>query len=72
MMHDKYGNTYSLPDEFNQNFLVCGDSGSGKSYFDCRVIEDAVKKGKRVVIPDFSELFRRMTLVKWKNITRLK
>lgn len=57
MMHDKYGNTYSLPDEFNQNFLVCGDSGSGKSYFDCRVIEDAVKKGKRVVIPDFSESF---------------
>lgn len=44
----------SLPSGCNQNFLVWGDSGMGKSYCDSRLVETMVADGRHVWCIDFS------------------
>lgn len=53
-MMDKENNFITLAECPNPNVLVWGRSGQGKTYFFCREIEREVRKGKKVLIIDYS------------------
>lgn len=53
-MMDKENNFITLAECPNPNVLVWGRSGQGKTFFFCREIEREVRKGKKVLIIDYS------------------
>lgn len=57
-------NKIILLEKPNSHLLVLGMSGSGKTYFLCRKIEDAFKSEKRVLIFDFASSFTELELEK--------
>ena len=54
MLADKENHKVTLTDRPNGHILVLGKSGSGKTYFLCRKIEEDLEAGKRVFIIDYS------------------
>lgn len=54
MLKDKEGHEIRISQEGNGHILVYGSSGQGKTYFLCRMLEEYVKSGKRVLILDYS------------------
>lgn len=47
-------NKILLLDKLNGHLLVLGMSGSGKTFFLCRKIEDAMRSGKKIFVFDYS------------------
>lgn len=57
MLRDKEGNKIIMLGKPNGHLLILGKSGSGKTYFACRKIEEEFLKNRRTVIFDFSGSF---------------
>ena len=57
MILDMEKNTLHLSEIPNSHLLVMGQSGSGKTYYCNRKIEEEIEKGKRVLIFDYSGSF---------------
>lgn len=54
MMQDREENVVTLSEKPNAHLLILGCSGSGKTYFICRKLEEELKKGKKIFILDYS------------------
>ena len=54
MIKDLEGHKVHLTKEGNGHMLVLGNSGQGKTYFLCRMLEKYCEERKRVLILDFS------------------
>lgn len=57
MLRDREGNEVILSEKPNAHLLILGCSGSGKTYFVCRKLEEELKKGKKILIFDYSESY---------------
>lgn len=53
-MFDIEENVVKMCNNPNPHILIWGQSGQGKTYFNCRKIEEAIKLGKQVLIIDYS------------------
>lgn len=59
----KYGETIiRLKPQMNEHQLYLGKSGSGKSWALCREIEEQVKKGRKIIVVDYSGSFTAQEL----------
>lgn len=59
-------NIINLTETPNGHLLVLGKSGTGKTYFLCRKIENEVENGKRILVLDYSASFTDLELAKSK------
>lgn len=57
MIKDKEGNVVNLLEKPNGHLLILGCSGSGKTYFSCRKIEEEINSGKKFYIFDYSDSY---------------
>lgn len=64
MLQDKEGNKIILQDKPNGHLLILGKSGSGKTYFACRKIEEEYQKNKRILVFDYSGSYTSAELKK--------
>ena len=62
-MNDKIGNTIELSSDPNGHVLILGQTGQGKTYELCRLVEDYCGQGKRILIIDYSGSFTERELV---------
>lgn len=53
-----------LVEKPNGHLLILGQSGTGKTYFLCRKMEEADKNGKRILLLDYSASFTYLELAK--------
>lgn len=63
-MKDFEDNIVKISDETVRHMLVTGKSGSGKTFYLCRRIEDLVAVGKKVLVLDFSGSYTEVELQK--------
>lgn len=54
MLRDLEGHEIRIVSKENGHILVYGNSGQGKTFFLCRMIEEAYERGEKVLIIDFS------------------
>ena len=54
MIKDLEGHEVHIAQEGNGHILVYGNSGQGKTFFLCRLLEEYVERGEKVLIVDFS------------------
>lgn len=64
MLYDLEKNRIICSKNPNSHFLILGMSGMGKTFFLCRKIEEAMKKGNKVVVFDYSGSYTREELEK--------
>ena len=48
----------------NAHFLITGKSGTGKTYYCCRKIEEELKKNKGILLIDYSSSYTEKELQK--------
>lgn len=64
MLKDIESNNITLICKPNGHLLVLGMSGSGKTFFLCRKIEDAMRSGKKIFVFDYSASYTDSELAK--------
>lgn len=57
MIRDREDNEVKLSEKQNAHLLILGCSGSGKTYFVCRKLEQEVKRGKKIIVFDYSQSY---------------
>ena len=63
MFVDTEGFNISLPVDDNRNFILVGETGKGKSYLNCRLIEKAVKNNRNILIIDYTGSYAESELI---------
>lgn len=63
-MRDNHGNIIQLLPEPNGHVLILGQTGQGKTYELCRLVEEYCGQGKRMFIVDYSGSFTEQELEK--------
>ena len=66
MFVDTEGFNISLPKGDNRNFILVGETGKGKSYLNCRLIEKAVRSNKNILVVDYTGSYTESELEKNK------
>ena len=66
MIKDMDGNSINLLENPNGHMLVLGQSGSGKTYFMCRKMEESIKNKKSILVFDYSGSYTRKEFEKNK------
>ena len=72
MLIDAEGRRVDLSDEENGHILVWGKSGFGKTYFLCRQMEEYIRRGKKVLLIDYSGSYEQQELEKQKFTQNVK
>lgn len=63
MIKDKEGHEVHIAEAGNGHTVVLGNSGQGKTFFLCRMIEEACERGEKVLIIDFSGSYSEKQLL---------
>lgn len=66
MLKDYSNNEIIMAEQPNGHLLVMGASGTGKSYFLCRRLEELIQQGRKVIVIDFSGSYTYEELAKNK------
>lgn len=64
MLNDIEGNNIMLTGKPNGHLLILGKSGSGKTYYLCRKMEEAVQTGRTILLWDYSASYTYSELEK--------
>ena len=73
-MRDQEGHELFLSNKPNQHLLIWGQSGQGKTFCCCRLMEEMMQENKKILLLDYSGSFTTEELVKnqFKYLDRIK
>lgn len=74
MMKDSEENKVVLSEKPNAHLLILGRSGSGKTYFICRKLEQELNKGRKIIIFDYSASYtlEELNKARFRNIKMVR
>lgn len=74
MLRDSEENEVVLSEKPNAHLLILGRSGSGKTYFICRKLEEELKKDRKIVIFDYSASYtlEELNKARFRNIKMVR